>query len=131
MQPPCLYASHVWAPVDEPSREEKKDHASSMSNASQTFEKGGAMTTTPGGGCRAVSSALASRLSRTDFGIMGNICTHGCLGLDRIRALEHVVNVFKIVGAGEDGGDFALGLVVLLKVGLLPEVAHLMWLLAK
>ena len=47
------------------------------------------------------------------------------LGLDRVLALEHVVNLLQVVGAGGDGGDLALGSVVLLKVGLLAEVAHL------
>ena len=50
---------------------------------------------------------------------------YSALGLNRVRTLEHIVNILKVVCARRNGRDIALGSIVLLKVGLLPEVAHL------
>lgn len=47
------------------------------------------------------------------------------LRLDRVGSLEHVVNVLEVVNILGDGVDGALGLVALLEVGLLSEIAHL------
>ena len=51
----------------------------------------------------------------------------GYLLLDLIRAAVHVVNVRKVVCAGENAVGLTLGGVVLLEVSLLAEVAHLEW----
>lgn len=45
--------------------------------------------------------------------------------LDSVLALEHVVDLGKVVSTRGDGGGVALGSVVLLEMSLLSEVAHL------
>lgn len=47
------------------------------------------------------------------------------LSLDGVLPPEHLVDLLEVVGAGEDPVRGALGLVVLLKVSLLTEIAHL------
>ena len=47
------------------------------------------------------------------------------LGLDRVLALEHVVNLVEVVGARGDGRGVTLGGEVLLEMGLLAEVTVL------
>lgn len=51
----------------------------------------------------------------------------GYLLLDLVGAAEHVVNVGEVVGARQNAVGLTLGSVVLLKVSLLAEVAHLGW----
>lgn len=50
----------------------------------------------------------------------------GKLSLDGVLPLEHLVNLLEVVGAREDPVGGALGLVALLEMSLLAEVAHLM-----
>src|SRR6478752_7465867 len=45
--------------------------------------------------------------------------------LDSVLALEHVVDLGKVVSTRGDGRGVTLGSVVLLEMGLLSEVAHL------
>jgi hypothetical protein len=45
--------------------------------------------------------------------------------LDLVRAAEHVVDVAKIVGTGEETIGFTGGGIALLEMGLFTEVAHL------
>ena len=47
------------------------------------------------------------------------------LCLNGVIPLEHVVDVLEVVRAGNDGGRITLGLVILLQVGLVAEIAHL------
>lgn len=47
------------------------------------------------------------------------------LSLDRVLALEHVVDFVEVVGTGGDVSHLTLGGVVLLQMSLLAEVAHL------
>lgn len=49
----------------------------------------------------------------------------GYLLLDLVGAAEHVVDLDKVVGAGQDAVGLTLGDVVLLEVSLLAEVAEL------
>lgn len=51
----------------------------------------------------------------------------GYLLLDRVGAAEHVVDLGKVVGAGQDAVGLTLGGVVLLEMSLLAEVAELQW----
>jgi hypothetical protein len=51
----------------------------------------------------------------------------GYLLLDLVCAAEHVIDLRKVVSAGQDAVDLTLGSVVLLKVSLLAEVAELQW----
>jgi hypothetical protein len=45
--------------------------------------------------------------------------------LDSVLALEHVVDLGKVVSTRGDGRGVTLGSVVLLEMGLLSEIAHL------
>lgn len=45
--------------------------------------------------------------------------------LDSVLALEHVVDLGKVVSTRGNGGGVTLGSVVLLEMSLLSEVAHL------
>lgn len=47
------------------------------------------------------------------------------LRLDGVLALEHVVDLVEVVGAGGDGGRVTLGGEVLLEMSLLAEIAVL------
>lgn len=53
------------------------------------------------------------------------------LCLDRVLALEHVVDLLEVVGTRGDGRDLALGGVVLLEMGLLAQVTHLYTMVSK
>lgn len=48
-----------------------------------------------------------------------NLCLYG------VVTLEHVVDVLEVVDAASNLGHIALGLVVLLQMRLVAEVAHL------
>lgn len=47
------------------------------------------------------------------------------LFLDSVLALEHIINLGKVVGTRGDGRGVTLRSVALLEMGLLSEVAHL------
>ena len=45
--------------------------------------------------------------------------------LDSVGSLVHAINVLQIVSAARNSGYVTLGLVILLEVGLVPQVAEL------
>ena len=71
------------------------------------------------------TTALSSLVVRVDRSRSVISYASRILCLDGIFALEHAVDLLEVVGAGGDGGNVALGGVILLEMGLLAEIAHL------